>query len=80
MKVLHISGATSWGGNEQQLINTIPALEQLNVENLVFGVKDSPLYKKCIENSIRFIFTDEKKLNKFSNYKLLKNIISKTSS
>lgn len=77
MKVLHISGATSWGGNEQHLINTIPALEQLNVENLVFGVKDSPLYKKCIENSIRFIFTDEKKLNKFSNYKLLKNIVKK---
>lgn len=77
MKVLHISGATSWGGNEQQLINTIPALEQLNVENLVFGVKNTPIHKKSIENSIEFVFTEEKKLNKFSNYKFLKNIVKK---
>lgn len=77
MKVLHISGATSWGGNEQQLMDIIPALEKVNVHNLVFGVKDSPLHKKCVENSISFVFTEKKKLNKFSNYKLLKTIVNR---
>ena len=77
MKVLHISGATSWGGNEQQLLDIIPALEKGNVNNFVFGVQNSLIHKKCEESAIPFVYTKEKKLNKFSNYKLLKSIIEK---
>ncbi len=75
MTVLHISGATSWGGNEQQLIDIIPALKKLNVKSLVFGVKNSPLHNKCEENSIQFIYSETEKLNKFSNYKFLKQLV-----
>ncbi len=76
MKVLHVSGARSWGGNEQQLIYIIPELEKLNVSNIVFGVKNSLLEKECGKQKITFICSKEKKLNKFSNYKLLKKIIN----
>lgn len=75
MKVLHISGASSWGGNEQQLIDLIPKLENLNVSNIVFGVEESPLEKECREKNIPFFSCKEKKLNKFSNYKFLKQLI-----
>lgn len=75
MVILHVSGATAWGGNEQQLIDIIPALENLDITNLVFGVKDSILHKKCIENHITFICSNQEKLNKFDNYKFLKQIV-----
>lgn len=75
MKVLHISGAKGWGGNEQQLIDLIPELEKLNVINLVFGVEQSSLQHECERRNIKFIICKEKKLNKFSNYKFLKQLI-----
>lgn len=75
MKVLHVSGARGWGGNEQQLIDLIPELEKLNISNIVFGVQNSQLEKECKERKFAFICSDEKKLNKFSNYKFFKKII-----
>ncbi|NBL65273.1 glycosyltransferase [Flavobacterium sp. NST-5] len=75
MKVLHISGARSWGGNEQQLIDLISELELLNVASVVFGVKNSPLESECGRHNIKFLTSDQKKLNKFSNYKLIKKIV-----
>ncbi|WP_029489596.1 glycosyltransferase family 4 protein [Aquimarina agarivorans] len=76
MKILHISGAKSWGGNEQQLVDIIPELEKNEIENVVFGVKDSPLYTYCEVNKIDFIKAKETKLNKFVNYKFLKKIVN----
>lgn len=75
MKILHVSGARGWGGNEQQLIDLIPELESLNVSNIVFGVEGSPLEGECQKRKIPFIECKEKKLNKFSNYKFLKQLV-----
>lgn len=75
MKILHISGARSWGGNEQQLIDMIPELCNIGIENIVFGVKKSPLAKKCVEKNITLIETTQEKLNNISNYIYLKRIV-----
>lgn len=74
LKVLHISGARSWGGNEQQLVDLIYELNLQNVENLVLGVGGSPLDNACKQNNIKFISVKKNKLNKFVNYKYLKRI------
>jgi glycosyltransferase involved in cell wall biosynthesis len=75
MKVLHVSGARSWGGNEQQAIDMIPELEKLGVENHLFGVNGSPLHKECMGKNIPFIKAQKDKLNTFSNYRYLKAIV-----
>ena len=75
MKVLHLSGARSWGGNEQQLADIVPELEKLGVDNYVFGVKNSPLHKYYVDSSVIFICCKEEKLNKFKNYSYLKKIV-----
>jgi glycosyltransferase involved in cell wall biosynthesis len=75
MKILHVSGAKSWGGNEQQLIDIIPELTKLGVENIVFGVKNSLLEKECASKNITFIKTAKNRLNIFSNYRYLKEIV-----
>lgn len=74
LKVLHISGARSWGGNEQQLLDLIYELNIRNVENLVLGVSGSPLENACKQNNIQFISSKKNKLNKFVNYKYLQQI------
>lgn len=75
MKVLHISGAKGWGGNEQQLIDMISELKKSGVENIVFGVDESVLQKECSDIGTTFIRCKKNKLNKFLNYKYLKQII-----
>lgn len=45
MKVLHVSGARSWGGNEQQLMYLIDELDKLGVEQVLFCYKETPLEK-----------------------------------
>lgn len=77
MKILHISGAKGWGGNEQQMMHIIPELIQLGVENVVFGVNDSVLQKECETKNIPFIEAKKSKLNKFANYSYLKTIVKK---
>ena len=76
MKILHVSGASGWGGNEQQLINLIPELENIDVSNMVFGVAGSRLENECSRIKTEFISVKANKLNKFANYKYLKTIIS----
>lgn len=75
MKVLHISGAKGWGGNEQQLIYCIPELNKIGVENTVFAIEDSTLGQKCLSNGISLIPIKDGKLNKISNYRYIKKII-----
>lgn len=77
MKVIHINGAGSWGGNEQQMGDFIPELEKLGVENMIFGRPDSPLHHYCQENNIPFISAKDGKLSKKSNYRYLKEIVTK---
>ena len=68
MKILHISGAKGWGGNEQQIIYIVPQLNELNVQNIVYGINNSVLQEECSKVNIPFISCKAKKLNKFSNY------------
>ncbi len=44
MKVLHISGARSWGGNEQQLLYLIEELKKYNVVQSLFCYENTPLF------------------------------------
>jgi glycosyltransferase involved in cell wall biosynthesis len=75
MKVLHVSGARGWGGNEQQMMYVIPELENLGVNNIVFGLDNSLLQKQCLDKKIKFIGVKSRKLNKFSNYFILRKIV-----
>ena len=54
MKILHVSGARVWGGNEQQLILNINELNKLESENYIFGINNSPLSIVANENNINF--------------------------
>jgi glycosyltransferase involved in cell wall biosynthesis len=75
MKILHISGARVWGGNEQQLILNIKGLNNHKTENYIFGINNSPLHLSANENNINFIPSVSKKISKFSNIKQLKQIL-----
>jgi L-malate glycosyltransferase len=75
MKILHISGAKGWGGNEQQMLYLFPKFQKMGVENIVFGMAESVLQKECSLLNIQFITAKKEKLNKFTNYKYLKNIV-----
>ena len=75
MKILHISGAKGWGGNEQQIIYIVPQLNELNVENIVYGINNSVLEHECNKVKIPFIGVKTKKLNKYVNYKHLAKTI-----
>lgn len=74
MKILHISGANGWGGNEQQIIYILPRLNDLGVTNIVCGLKGSILEEECSEHNIKFIPFEERKLKSFKNYAQLSNI------
>lgn len=75
MKILHISGAKGWGGNEQQMIYLFPELRKQGVENIVFGIKDSILQKFCFDLGVEFYEAKGNKLNKFKNYIYLNSIV-----
>lgn len=76
MKIIHINGAGSWGGNEQQLADLIPELEKLGVSNLVMGRPNAPLQTYCKENGIPFIEAKDGKLSRKKNYRFLKEIVN----
>jgi len=75
MKILHISGAKGWGGNEQQMIDLIPELTKLGVENIVFGVDESSLQYECKMKGFVFFAAKSSKLNKYVNYQYLKDLV-----
>lgn len=76
MKILHISGAKGWGGNEQQLLHLIPRLNELGFQNGVFGIKNSVLQRECKAQNILFIEAKSTKLNTFKNYVYLKKCVA----
>ncbi|MCB7480849.1 glycosyltransferase family 4 protein [Christiangramia sediminis] len=47
MTVLHISGARSWGGNEQQLMYLMDELPKYNVTQKLFCFEDTPIAKEA---------------------------------
>lgn len=75
MRILHISGARGWGGNEQQMVDIIPEVNKLGVENIVLGVDQSVLQKECKARNIAFRICKSNKLNRFINYGYLKEVV-----
>lgn len=75
MKVLHINGAGSWGGNEQQLADLIFELDKLNVENIIMGRPGSPLHNHSKNSQITFIGAKDGKLSRKANYRYLKEVV-----
>ncbi|QSS96938.1 glycosyltransferase [Psychroflexus sp. ALD_RP9] len=65
MKVLHVSGANSWGGNEQQLFNLVTHLNQ--IDNAIFGIENSPVEKHASKNQIPFFASKTPKLKSIKN-------------
>ena len=53
MKVLHVSGARSWGGNEQQLMYLIDELDRLGVEQVLFCYGNTPLEKTAASHPLK---------------------------
>jgi L-malate glycosyltransferase len=74
LKIIHVSGAKGWGGNEQQIINILPEMNSLNVESFVFGMHNSDLEQECIKIQVDFFGVNTKKLQKFANYKVFKKV------
>ena len=73
MKILHISGANSWGGNEQQLFNLVTHLNQ--VDNAIFGTKNSPVEKHASKNQIPFFASKTPKLKSVKNIRRFFEVI-----
>lgn len=77
MKILHISGAKSWGGNEQQLLNTLVELNKQDTVNYIFGMRDSILEQRCKEIGLHFIDSQLKKISDFKNVSFLQRLLKK---
>lgn len=65
MRVLHVSGATSWGGNEQQLLYLVEELQKHQVTQLLFCFENTPLYHKTLQLPVAI--TAVKKSSPYSN-------------
>ncbi len=55
IKILHLSTAMDWGGNEQVLVDLIAQLELYETQNWVLCHKDSPIEKYCLANGLRHL-------------------------
>lgn len=77
MKILHVTGAKIWGGNEQQLFNLVTNLNKNDLENYVFGVEQSKIKEAFEEQGIHFECVEHPKLKSFKNTTSFKKYIQK---
>jgi len=75
MKILHLSHAMIWGGNEQQLVDLIPALEKQNIDNTVFCFEKSAIKDYCSKHKINYISIKKKGTYSLKLAKKLNQII-----
>ncbi|GAA4277854.1 glycosyltransferase [Aquimarina mytili] len=75
MKVLHVSGATSWGGNEQQLLYLVEELNSYGVEQFLFCYENTPLIEKIKDQNIAIISIPNIKSRKKAYRKLLNSAV-----
>ena len=72
MKILHVNGARSWGGNEQQLLYLVRGLNSKGIEQALFCYHKNPLLDIFKEDEIKIFNVAYKKpysfdfLKKFS--------------
>lgn len=62
MKILHLSGARSWGGNEQQLVDLIFELDKIKVESALFCFESSDLEQYAKTHDLRFCAVPKSKV------------------
>lgn len=55
MNILHVSGSTSWGGNEQQLLYLIEGLGKYDVTQSLFCFQASPLLEKVKDLEVEIL-------------------------
>lgn len=77
MTVLHVSGATSWGGNEQQLMYLIDQLSALGVDQKFFCYNNSPLSEKLKNKPVEILSTDYIKPHSSLYRKTLREFVTK---
>ncbi|GAA4319541.1 glycosyltransferase family 4 protein [Pontixanthobacter gangjinensis] len=75
MNILHVSGATSWGGNEQQLMYLIDELPKHGVKQKFFCYKNSPLFEKLQDKPVEIIATEYMKPHSSGYRKTLTKIV-----
>lgn len=75
MKILHVSSSTVFGGNEIQLLEIIPELENLNVSNIVLLKSGSYLESECLQRKINFIAFEKFKKYSFNSIKYFKSLL-----
>lgn len=54
MRILHLSGAMVWGGNEKQLTDLITNLKENKIESVIFCFINSPIETYAIKNNIEY--------------------------
>lgn len=75
MKILHITGAKVWGGNEQQLIDSCVEMEKMGVSSYIFCYKNSTISDIATENGIPTLYSVSLKTFSFKKGRQLKKII-----
>ncbi|QYA25790.1 glycosyltransferase family 4 protein [Gramella sp. MT6] len=75
MKILHISGHTSWGGSEQQLFNTIEELEKYDVQQMAFCFLDTPTHIALKKTRTEIFAIEKVKPHKSEYLRFLANIV-----
>ncbi|CAL67245.1 glycosyltransferase family 4 protein [Christiangramia forsetii] len=76
MTVLHISGARSWGGNEQQLMYLMDELPKYGVIQKLFCFQDTPIFKEAEKRSVEILSTSYCKPHTSEYRKFLISIIN----
>ncbi|MBJ7879348.1 glycosyltransferase family 4 protein [Gelidibacter salicanalis] len=75
MKILHVSGASVWGGNEQQLFDLIYGLNKLHIENVIFCFENSAIEERAIQNTIPYLSMPKAKALSLNYAKSLRNYV-----
>ena len=70
MKVLHLSGATSWRGGEQQLLYLHDSLKSQNIEQIILCPFNSELYNRMINKEEEKIIGYNKSISIDLNFAL----------
>lgn len=75
MKIMHVSGANSWGGNEQQLFDLIYGLKKLNVENSILCFRNSPVEARAVQNDVVYHSIPKSKAHSLNYAKSLRDYV-----
>lgn len=75
MKVLHVSGAVSWGGNEQQFTYLLDELPKHGVQQFLLCYTDTPLHRAAKNHHVEIISIDKVKPHSSAFKRALANAV-----